>query len=350
MEDTGIGIAPEKLERIFDKFTQADTSTTRRFGGTGLGLAISQQLIELMGGHIAVTSQPDTGSTFWFVLPFALPRELRSAPPQRAESVTQRFSAQVLVVDDNISNQKVGRLLLEHLGCRVAVAANGREAIAMLAQLPYEIIFMDCEMPEMDGFAATAEIRRSAAGRHIPIIAMTARSLRGDRERCLDAGMDDYISKPAQLADLHAALARWVSGPQPSGTAAPPSAAPAAVPAAPLDPAVTARLRALATATNPAVLAEIYATFLAGAVPYIAAIQTGVAAHAASAVQHAAHAFKGASASIGAKPLAELCRQLEALSAAGRVADAGPIVAQLEEEFAQVKTAVSPQPPQVTTP
>ena len=209
----------------------------------------------------------------------------------------------------------------------------------MLALLPYDIVFMDCEMPELDGFAATAEIRRrSTAGRHIPIIAMTARAIRGDRERCLAAGMDDYISKPVRLEDLRTALARWFSGPQPSGATAP------------LDPGVTAHLRELATTTNPAVLAEIYATFLASAIPYIAAIRAGVAANDASTVQRAAHAFKGASASIGAKPLAELCRQLEVLSAADRVADAAPILSQLEHEFFQVKTAIAPQPTQVTTP
>ena len=356
VEDTGIGIAVEKLEQIFEKFTQADTSTTRRFGGTGLGLTISKNLIELMGGQIAVTSQPDTGSTFWFVLPFDLPREpllatppLPAAPP--AEKMTQRIHSQVLVVDDNITNQQVGRLLLENLGCRVAVAANGREAIAMLELAPYDIVFMDCEMPELDGFAATAEIRqRSADGRHIPIIAMTARAIRGDRERCLAAGMDDYISKPVHLEDLRAALARWFSAPLPSGAAVLPSAASAAAIPAPLDSVATARLRELATAANPAVLAEIYAAFLASAVPYIAAIHAGVAAHAASTVQHAAHAFKGASASIGAKPLAELLRQLEALSAADRLADAGPIVAQLEQKFSQVKTAITAQPTKVTTP
>jgi CheY-like chemotaxis protein len=497
VEDTGIGIAANKIECIFDKFTQADASTTRRFGGTGLGLAISKQLVELMGGNITVTSQPGKGSKFSFTLPFDLSREplpvapprtflegvrvlivddnevnrrvlheqvsswrmrnggfasgeealtklrearaagdpyhiaildhqmpgmdgemlarsikadpeLRSttlvmltslgssdgatrlkeagifacllkpvrqsklwdalaeawgahtrqspvqlltratpAKPPPAAQTDRKVHARVLVVDDNTTNQKVARLMLENLGCWVDLAANGKEAVEMLELLPYDILFMDCEMPEMDGYEATAEIRRRHADdRHVPVVAMTAKAIQGDRERCLEAGMDDYISKPVRLEDLEVALARWVSGNGnvvESGPKSAPRTAPPEAFAPALDPAVTARLRGLAAATDPSVLQEIYDAFLSSAVDYLAAIREGAVGNDAEGLRKAAHAFKGASANIGAQKLAELCGQLEALGKAGRVDGAGQRLEPLEQEFARVKHEVEKQ-------
>jgi CheY-like chemotaxis protein len=361
--DTGIGIPAGKLGHIFERFTQADASTTRKYGGTGLGLSISKQLVELMGGNIGVESKIGEGSRFWFTL--ALPVDLTppdtapidvdmtgvrvlgvdnnptnlfvlreqlnswglrndsstsaedaltllraaqsagdpyhiaildqqmpimdgeqlartikadaelkstalvlltsigirgdaarmkeagfsayltkparssqllnalmtvwdnqkrapSAPFVTRHSLAQGratifsdertqpiFRARVLVVEDNAVNQMVAARLLEKLGCRVDVAANGREAVEMVGLLPYDAIFMDCQMPEMDGFEATQEIRsREGSSVHCPIIAMTANAMQGDRERCLDAGMDDYVSKPIRKADLTEALER----------------------------------------------------------------------------------------------------------------------------------------------
>jgi signal transduction histidine kinase/ActR/RegA family two-component response regulator len=222
--DTGIGIPAGKLGHVFERFTQADASTTRRYGGTGLGLSISKQLVELMGGKIGVESKVGEGSRFWFALP--LPVDL--TPPHSAkigldhypaaegrasilldEPVQPIFSARVLIVEDNAVNQMVTARLLEKLGCRVDVASNGREAVEMVGLLPYDAIFMDCQMPEMDGFEATQEIRRrEGSGARHPIIAMTANAMQGDRERCLAAGMDDYLSKPIRTADLTRALER----------------------------------------------------------------------------------------------------------------------------------------------
>jgi len=355
VEDTGIGIPEDKLAQIFDKFTQADASTTRRYGGTGLGLAICKQLAKLMGGAIGVTSEPGRGSRFWLTVPLPVDRQPAAlpAPPTelagvrilivddnavnrrvleeqlaraglRAHSVpsgrqglqelrdaqaagapyqiallddhmpemggedlarailadpalsdrpllamlssagyqgddTRRlreagcvaclvkpvrqrrlldilaalwveragpatpslrqagasgrppFQAHVLLVEDNLVNQKVAGRMLERLGCRIQIAANGKEAVEMLDQFDYQAILMDCQMPEMDGFEATEEIRRrQGSQRHTPIIAMTAHALAGDRERCLEAGMDDYLSKPIRLQDLESTLRRWL--------------------------------------------------------------------------------------------------------------------------------------------
>jgi len=257
----------------------------------------------------------------------------------------------VLVVDDHTTNQKVGRLMLENLGCSVDVSANGREAVQMLDLLPYDVVFMDCEMPEMDGFEATAEIRRRhAAKRHVPIVAMTAKAVQGDRERCLGAGMDDYISKPVRLEDLEAALLRWADLRPPTSVLRPPTSnlsasgptaaasRPQAPPATPaLDPAVTERLRSLAQATSPSVLNEIYQAFLGSADDYLPALRQAVQAGDSEALSRTAHAVREASANIGGQTLAELCQQLEALGHSRPVAEADQLLARVEAEFARVK-------------
>ena len=206
--DTGIGISAEKQKTIFEKFTQADTSTTRKYGGTGLGLAISQQLVDLMNGQIGVESQSDEGSTFWFRLTLSQVNELKEAEPlshdtQAVPASESKFSARILLVDDSEINQKVASQMLETLGCEVDIAANGLEALDKLEAASYDIIFMDCQMPVYDGYETTAEIRRREGGQaHTPIVAMTAHAMTGDREKCLAAGMDDYIAKPVKKGAL----------------------------------------------------------------------------------------------------------------------------------------------------
>jgi signal transduction histidine kinase/ActR/RegA family two-component response regulator len=218
VSDTGIGISAEQLERIFEKFTQADASTNRNFGGTGLGLSISRDLVRLMGGEIDATSVLGSGSTFRVRLPLLAVAPTEQPAPSDAPALgrtlsSHRLQANVLVAEDNVVNQKLIARFLEQLGCSSQIAANGREALAALEKDAFDLILMDCQMPELDGFAATAEIRRrEAAGAHarIPIVALTANAMRGDRERCLEAGMDDYLTKPLKRDALEQTLERWL--------------------------------------------------------------------------------------------------------------------------------------------
>ncbi len=216
VSDTGIGMSEQTQQRLFQPFTQADGSATRQYGGTGLGLVISKQLVELMGGEIGVQSTPGQGSTFWFtvrlkrpaVLPFAAPR---AAQPGKAAGYKPRRQWQILVVDDNPVNHRVTRLQLEQLGLKEAFATRGAEALRMLERDGYDLVFMDCQMPALDGYATTREIRHReiASRRHIWIVALTAHAMTGDREKCLAAGMDDYLSKPVTLERMRATLHRF---------------------------------------------------------------------------------------------------------------------------------------------
>jgi signal transduction histidine kinase/ActR/RegA family two-component response regulator len=213
--DTGIGISEDKIASVFERFTQADASTTRCYGGTGLGLAISKQLVELMGGTIGVTSRPGEGSRFWVCVPLSLPAEPipGTLQPEQARTDTSRQcfpNKRVLVVDDNPVNRTVGIRLLQRFQCCADAAASGAEAIEMAREYPYDLIFMDCHMPGMDGYQATKRLRQmEGATRHTVVIALTADAMQGSRERCLEAGMDDYVAKPLKLNGLLDVLQLW---------------------------------------------------------------------------------------------------------------------------------------------
>jgi PAS domain S-box-containing protein len=232
--DTGPGIALPARSRLFEAFYQADASSRRAHGGTGLGLAICRQLAGLMGGDIGVESEVGRGSTFWFTARLEKPKPgdsagappvpvlnglrapARPAPPPSIpvhDRTTALTPPRVLVAEDNAVNQRVAVRMLERLGYRADVAGNGAEAIEAIGHIRYDAVLMDCQMPEVDGYEATAAIRAGEGeSRHTPIIAMTAAALQGDQERCLDAGMDDYISKPVHRDQLAATLHRWVVG------------------------------------------------------------------------------------------------------------------------------------------
>jgi len=222
--DTGIGIQADKLEQIFERFVQADSSTTRLYGGTGLGLSISRRLARLMGGDLKVRSTFGSGSTFTMTSRLVLPSagtdgtstetarttDREAAEGQAEELWLRRGSLPVLVVEDNIINQRVVTLMLTKLGVSVELACNGHEAVERYRPGVFAMMLMDCQMPVLDGYSATAQIREKESGvARIPIIAMTAHALRGDREQCLAAGMDDYTSKPISLDVLKAVLTRW---------------------------------------------------------------------------------------------------------------------------------------------
>jgi CheY-like chemotaxis protein len=215
VSDTGIGMDAATLTKLFKPFSQADVSTTRKYGGTGLGLTISHRLVGLMGGRIGVESEVGVGSTFWVELPFERLNEgtIQSAISSEAEpALDGSVRGRVLVAEDNPVNQLVAVEMLKRLGCRADVVGNGREAVEAMGKLPYDLVFLDCHMPEMDGFDACRAIREAEPqGQHTPIIAMTASALKGDRERCLAAGMDDYVPKPVRMADLATAVNHWLN-------------------------------------------------------------------------------------------------------------------------------------------
>jgi PAS domain S-box-containing protein len=212
--DSGIGIEPAMLDEMFMPFTQADVSTTRNYGGTGLGLAIARELTELMGGTIGADSAVGSGSTFWIELPLALPDlgGIDGAQPEPAGgTATKTWSSapMVLVAEDGRVNQIVAVRTLERCGCRTEVVANGQEALDALAKQHYDAVLMDCQMPGMDGYEATTELRRrEAGGPRTPVVAMTADAMKGTAERCLAAGMDAYLSKPIHREQLIETLHR----------------------------------------------------------------------------------------------------------------------------------------------
>ncbi|MCA9548610.1 MAG: response regulator [Myxococcales bacterium] len=209
VEDTGIGIPEEAQVRIFDRFSQADSSTTRRFGGSGLGLAISARLVGLMGGRLGVESEVGEGSRFFFVL--SLPVSERDFAAEQATLPKVRpvvNNIRVLLAEDNAVNQKVTVAMLERIGVRVDVAANGQEAVEMSEQLPYDVILMDCEMPVMDGYTAARTIRQRMG---LPIVALTAHVMSGQRESCFAAGMNDVLTKPISSSALEAKVVEWAT-------------------------------------------------------------------------------------------------------------------------------------------
>ena len=479
VRDTGIGISPDVQGRLFTAFTQADGSTTRKYGGTGLGLAICKQLVELMGGEIHLESHYGQGSTFTFVAVFVkvkatgaeitppsaredlqglrllivddhatnriileefaaswhmvatsaasgvlalealheaasldapydlaildmhmpgmdgleLARTIKAAPaleptrlvlltslnqddePRAAREVgivawltkparkrrlyetlvrvigegqakreplpapPSDFAAnsryQILVVEDAPINQQVARRILQTLGYRVDLARTGIEALAALKRADYDAVLMDCQMPDMDGFQATVEIRRveQLTGRHVPILAMTANAMRGDREHCLEVGMDDYLAKPVHIAEVRAALRRLVRDhAQVTDQRQPPVV---------LDQSTLAAVRLLQRPGAADLADELVSMFLEDGPRHIAALREAARVGDAVAVEQAAHTLKGDAAQVGARELQELAGQLMELGRRGAALEAWSFVDELEAAFQRVRTAVT---------
>lgn len=499
VQDTGIGITPEIKESIFQAFSQADSSTTRKYGGTGLGLSISRKLVELMGGEIGVNSELGEGSTFWFTVTFirlhpeegsddkqfmknlvglrvlivddnavnrailknqvsywgmssdtaengfqALEKlqaaagagkpydvaiidwhmpemdgielarlirkdfgkkdlhlvmlssapfdeklvkateagidlylskpvrqsllfsclttlreeaasvgagegEEQSAGPLLAESLP--FRARILLVEDNLVNQDVAREMLQCMNCQVKVAENGRAALDAAAQKEFDLILMDCHMPEMDGFTAAGEIRRreveNGTKRRVPIIALTGDVQTGVREQCQAAGMDDFLSKPFYMNDLQNMLGRWLAGrivPQAATAAAPESGAPAEETQTKslLDQKRLDMIRAMQRPDNPSVLDRIIIMYNENSPEIVRAIHEALKKADAEALREAAHSLKTSSANLGATELASLCKELEDLGSRGKTEEAaGELLDRLDDTYQEVISALA---------
>ncbi|MBI4752333.1 MAG: PAS domain S-box protein [Acidobacteria bacterium] len=499
--DTGIGIPEQVQERLFQSFTQADSSTTRKYGGTGLGLAISKQLVELMGGKISVTSQPEKGSIFRFTVRLKRPHEplpadltqidfshlntlivddnatnrsilrelmiswgmhseeaedglqalakleeardegrrfdfaildlmmpgmdgfdlahaIRANPayetiklilltsfsqrghgekarqagiatyltkpirqsqlfncmallapqthqptiPDTTKTITLTTTSmppgfkpkfgRILLVEDTDVNQRVAQLMIERLGYEVDVTSNGYEALEALEKRSYAMVFMDCHMPGLDGFAATVEIRRREALQNrltfgttggagpprLPIIAMTANALKGDREQCLVVGMDDYISKPIKISTLSEIIERWIKVAHTQINPLPLEDMPTDPPRPdPIDPEILAGWRELRIEGAPDPLEEIFMLFLSGIAERFLKIEHAIAHRDYQGVRELAHSLKGSSSTFGAMRLAELCTTLEALAKAGDLSHSTSLLGQIKEEFERVE-------------
>lgn len=349
IEDSGIGIPADKIATIFDKFTQADASITRRYGGTGLGLAITRQLVALMGGQISVESKVGKGSKFIVRLPVKVTDESALLPdttetcPWSEHQLVPAGQSRILIVEDYPVNQVFARKLLEKFGfIKIDLASDGLQALMMVRENRYDVVFMDCQMPELDGYQASAKIREfeKGSGRHVPIIAMTANAMIGDREKCLKAGMDDYVSKPLRPDLLRKAVSRWISlpgGQLVKPTASEPVAAVAPAPAqipAPVSPSALAV--PLSEPAESQVLSEVprpppvdleqlrHVTdgnieeewalgvmFAEQAVLSLAELMRALAENDLAAWRKAAHQMKGASANLGARHLSHLCKEAE---------------------------------------
>jgi len=343
--DTGVGISPEHQSVIFDSFAQADSTTTRNYGGTGLGLAISRQLIEMMGGLIDFSSEPDQGTTFWFGLTLIKTDEQPESEIEdfHASSEAATIEGQILLVEDHPVNQEYALQALKGLGVRVDLAANGVQALKMIREKDYQLVLMDCQMPEMDGYQATAEIRKREQAEQRPrqpIIALTANAMADDRQRCLQAGMDDYLAKPFDRKQIAHVLRHWLSLDESGDSGSIPDDWVCENPQSDkhfhldkevIDESVISQL--IEMDANGAFLRKIIDAYLEKSPDDLKRLKQAMAEQDAQALRIAAHSFKSSSYNLGAMTLAELCKALEQIGRDGVLEQAAALLTEIEAEY-----------------
>lgn len=354
--DSGIGIPKDRQHILFSPFTQVDGSTTRKYGGTGLGLAISKQLCELMGGQIGVESEDGKGSTFWFTAVFevmdqALLHEPEAMAIRTAIPHSTRRDKRILIAEDNPTNQIVAIKILEKLGYNADIVENGREAVNALRKTPYDLVLMDGQMPEMDGIEATKLIRGGTSGvinRAVPIIAMTAHAIKGDREKYLNSGMNDYLTKPVDSFELEKALDRWLSITDNGAAATVVPTADDNIPAvdtttekateSAAEPIVFDRAGFLSRLMGDEELVKVLAeAFLSDIPSQIDKLKTAFGKGDLILAGQQGHKIKGASANIGADALRRAASVIEIAGKAGDAKTVEEMLPKLEEQFKILK-------------
>lgn len=332
VRDTGIGIPAGKLDAIFDKFVQADASTTRRYGGTGLGLAISRQLAESMGGGIGARSEPGVGSTFEVTLRLEVPEGTIPAMGVDMNVASKGIDSpslegtRVLVVDDIEVNRKILAKRLSRFGCEVVGVADGADAVSRVLEERFDLVLMDCQMPGMDGFEATSRIRSGPRpGSATPVVAITASAMAQDVERCLEVGMNDFLAKPIRPEGLRAILDRWV---------APAVAAPS------VDESLVEVLRSLELELGPELFRCVAREFQNETEGRVAAVRTRLRQGNCGDIAGLVHAVKGSSMTMQADALAAAARRVEGAAAEGDLGRVAKAVTSLEEEFGRLRLAL----------
>jgi signal transduction histidine kinase/HPt (histidine-containing phosphotransfer) domain-containing protein len=360
VRDTGIGIADDKLSMIFNPFVQSDSSTTRKYGGTGLGLTICKGLAELLGGEIGVDSKEGSGSTFWMTARFEkqtpegsrpmLPGRVAAADirPEVTTGKTLGESTRdicVLVADDNRVNQKVALGFLTRLGYHADVVDSGFGAVQALKLVDYDLVLMDCQMPELDGFEATALIRGAESGvlnHQVPIIAMTANAMKGDRELCLEAGMNDYLAKPLFTDDFRVTIERWL----PTRVGADHSTDERGEPSrpAPVLPGVDLPGILGGFSNDEEFVRELMETFLDDIPRQIMMLREFLAKGDTFGVERQAHTIKGAVAYVGGYSMCAIANEMDNAAKAGNLGDVAGHLAELEVVFQGLKSAIEKWP------
>jgi two-component system, sensor histidine kinase and response regulator len=361
VRDTGIGLHPDQIEKLFKAFHQADTSTTRRYGGTGLGLAISKQLAELMGGTAGVESQPGHGSVFWFTAQLGKGDRLQATVDEQPFNLELLKDANILLVEDNLFNQQVAVELLREVGTGVTIANNGKEAIDFLLERRYDCVLMDVQMPVMDGHEATRQIRSIPEIADTYIIAMTANGGKDDKARCLAVGMNNFISKPVFPDQLYAKIAKCIEARRggnampikstsndirdasviadPASFVQPPDSNPSVMPYSPslIELSVLEKIMG----SDPVKLRKFALKFLSSAQQGLHEIEAALQQANLAALAALGHRNKSPARTVGALAYADLCQKLEQFKGGGDVEQARQIVVQMRPMLGQIAAQIN---------